>query len=324
MLNIPDLKNIQYLPVREKDFIKNLMDPKSGGKELIKLSGEGKEEHLAMSAVEFKMHGEKYTLVSLQDITNELERERMANEFEIAHRVQTRLLPKTDPEIKGYSISAVCLPAKEVGGDYYDYIDLKDGKTGIVIGDVAGKGMPAAFYMTLTKGIFQACAAQDESPKEVLIKLNEIICKSMIKGSFVTLIYAVLDPAANTVRFVRAGHEPLLVYKKKENKIYEFKPSGMGVGLDCGSLFRESIEECEVKLDKDDIIIFYTDGLVDLRNSDNREFDHDRFNKCILKNSLLDAPEFSDAIVQELKNYKGDVNQFDDLTMIAIKSNSDK
>jgi serine phosphatase RsbU (regulator of sigma subunit) len=324
LLNVQDLKNINNLPRSEKGLINNFYSIKSGEKELIKISANGDDQHISMSAIEFKMRGEKYTLVSLQDIKNELERERMANEFEIAHRLQMRLLPKTNPVLNGYSISSVCHPAKEVGGDYYDYIDLKNGKTGIVIGDVAGKGMPAAFYMTLTKGIFQACAEKNDNPADVLMRINNIICKSIAKGSFVTITYAVLDPGSNKVKFARGGHEPMLVYRKNENNIYECKPKGMGIGLDCGEIFNKSIEECEIELAKDDIMFFYTDGLTDLRDKDNNEYGLDQLKKIIIENSHLSSSSLTKAILEDVNSFKGDFLQYDDLTMIAIKNIRDK
>jgi len=165
ILNIPEIKNIHSLSNINQELVSSLNSIKTGEKELLKLSANGKQLNLSIYASEFKLRGEMYKLVSLYDIRIELERERLSQELEIARQLQLRLLPGTNPEIPGYIIQGFCLPAKEVGGDYYDFIELADNKIGIVIADVSGKGLPAAIYMTFTKGIFISFSKTDISPK---------------------------------------------------------------------------------------------------------------------------------------------------------------
>jgi hypothetical protein len=138
------------------------------------------------------------------------ERVRMSEELEIARQVQNRLLPKTSPAIPGFDIIGDCIPAKETGGDYFDFIELDPSKWGLVIGDVSGKGVPAAIYMTLTKGIVQSHADDFISPSDVLKKVNDLLYRTIEKDYFVSLFYSVLDVKHHTLTYARAGHDPVL------------------------------------------------------------------------------------------------------------------
>ena len=250
ILNISEIKNMHTLANVNPEFVNILNKIETGEHELFKFSSNGKEMNLSIYASEFKLRGDMYKLVSLQDIRNELERERLGRELEIARQLQLRLLPEKNPSVEGYAIQGFCLPAKEVGGDYYDFIELADNKLGIVIGDVAGKGLPAAIYMTLTKGIFLSFAKTNISPREALIKVNQLLYQSLRRGSFVTMCFAVLDNQKNELTITRAGHEPLLYANSNDSTIKEIKPKGLGLGLEEGKIFESSFEEETIKLMK--------------------------------------------------------------------------
>jgi serine phosphatase RsbU (regulator of sigma subunit) len=319
ILNINEIKNIRSLSGISGELIDTLNKIKTGGRELLKLSANGRQVYLSLFASEFKLRGEMYKLVSLHDIRSELERERLAQELEIAHQLQLRLLPKSNPAISGYEIHGYCLPAKEVGGDYYDFIELADDKIGIVIGDVAGKGLPAAIYMTLTKGIFLSFSKTNISPKNALIKVNHLLYRSLQKGSFVTMCFAVLDYKNNELTFARAGHEPLLHLTKGNPAIKEITPKGIGLGLEEGKIFESSFEEKKIKLNTDDIIILYTDGITDARDISLSNYGINRMKDVIIKNKELVADKIVEKIFRGVKNFSGDSSQFDDITLIAIK-----
>lgn len=169
------------------------------------------------------------------------ERVRMSKELEIARQVQMRLLPKKSPDVPGFEISGMCIPAKETGGDYFDFIELSKSRLGIVIGDVSGKGVPAAIYMTLTKGIVQSHADDFVSPQDVLIKVNKLLYQTIDKDSFVSLFYAVLDIKHKTVIYSRAGHNPVLYYRHKDGHCSLLEPDGIALGLERGTcLIRSS------------------------------------------------------------------------------------
>lgn len=317
ILNINEIKNIHSLSGISGKFVETLNKIKTGERELLKLFANGKQVYLSLFASEFKLRGDMYKLVSLHDIRSELERERLAQELEIAHQLQLRLLPKSNPAIAGYEIYGYCLPAKEVGGDYYDFIELADEKIGIVIGDVAGKGLPAAIYMTLTKGIFLSFSNTNISPKEALIKVNRLLYRSLQKGSFVTMCFAVLDYKNNKITFARAGHEPLL--HLNDSVVQEIRPKGIGLGLEEGKIFESSFEEETIKLNEDDLIILYTDGITDSRDLSLNNYGIQRVKETIVKNKEFSPGKIVEGIFQDIKNFSGDSLQYDDVTLIAVK-----
>jgi len=321
LLGVNDIINIKSLSNISRELVDTLVNINAGENALIPLSQNNYDKQLSVYASEFKLRMNKYKLVSLQDIKNELERERLTRELEIAHQVQIRLLPLKEPLIENYLIKGLCISAKEVGGDYYDFIDLKNNKLGVVIGDVSGKGLPAAFYMTLTKGIFQSQVEVSDSPCEVLKKVNKILIQTLEKGTFVTMFYGILDYKQNTFMFSRAGHEPGIYYNNLINKIELLRPAGIGLGLKDGGLFEQNIEDKKIKLNKGDLILLYTDGFNDARNKNNQDYGRERIFKFIEKNINLQGDEFIKALSDDVADFSDNSPQFDDLTVITIKYN---
>jgi serine phosphatase RsbU (regulator of sigma subunit) len=319
ILNISEIKNMYTLANVSPEFVDILNKIGTGEHELFKFNSNGKEMNLSIYASEFKLRGDMYKLVSLQDIRNELERERLGRELEIARQLQLRLLPEKNPSVEGYAIQGFCLPAKEVGGDYYDFIELADNKLGIVIGDVAGKGLPAAIYMTLTKGIFLSFANTNISPREALIKVNQLLYQSLRRGSFVTMCFAVLDNRKNELTLVRAGHEPLLYANSNDSTIIEIKPKGLGLGLEEGKIFESSFEEQTIKLHEKDLIIFYTDGVSDSRDSSLNNYGIKRIKDFIAKNKELPITQLVTETILDVRTFSGNTPQYDDMTLIAVK-----
>ena len=319
ILHINEIKNIHTLANVNPEFVNILNNIRTGEQELFKFSSNGKEMNLSIYASEFKLRGDMYKLVSLQDIRNELERERLGKELEIARQLQLRLLPEKNPSVDGYTIQGFCLPAKEVGGDYYDFIELADNKLGIVIGDVAGKGLPAAIYMTLTKGIFLSFTKTNISPKEALIKVNQLLYQSLRRGSFVTMCFAILDNPKNELTIARAGHEPLLHSINNDSIIKEIKPKGMGLGLEEGKIFESSFEEQTIKLNEKDLIIFYTDGVSDSRDSSLNNYGIKRIKDVITKNKELPIAQLVTETINDVRTFSGNTPQYDDMTLIAVK-----
>jgi serine phosphatase RsbU (regulator of sigma subunit) len=321
LLNLESLINIKQLSSISSELVNALTAIEAGNKSLVKINIDDRLLQVSIAAAEFKMRGRQYTLVSLQDISSELERERLAKEFEIARDVQEKLLPKENPSIPGYSISAGCFPALEIGGDYYDFINLGNNRLGIVIADVSGKGLPAAFYMTLTKGVFQSYAESSGSPKEVLTKLNSLISRTIDKKSFVTMFYAVLDYNLNKITYARAGHEPAVFLNNKNKDICLLKPGGLGLGLDKGDLFSKTIEECELHLFPGDTLLFYTDGVTDLKNETDSDFGIDRLLSTIKNTADNNSHGLLDNIFQELNLFRNNSSQYDDITLITVRRN---
>lgn len=321
LLNVYDIKNIKSLQNVDDQLVNSMNEIHAGEKMLIKINVGDEAKQLSLSASEFKLRSRYFKLISLHDIGSEIEMERMERELEIAHQVQFRLLPEKNPTIPGYSVNGICIPAKEVGGDYYDFIELGDSKLGIVIGDVSGKGLPAAFYMTLTKGIFQSSVNTNLSPKDALIKINRLLKNSLEPGTFVTMYYGVLDYANHKLTYARAGHEPAIYYDSERNKIDFLKPNGIGLGIKSGSVFEKNIENRELVMNKNDVLIFYTDGFTDARNNMRDDFGRKRLLNFVSENKEKPSRELIDDLLKDVAKFEGQIQQYDDMTIISIKRN---
>lgn len=252
-----------------------------------------------------------------------LEKERLAQELRIAHEVQMRLIPQEIPRIHNSSktvmldIGATTLPASEVGGDYYDFVMLPDMRTGIVVADVSGKGTSAAFYMAEIKGIIQSLAGHYPSPKELLIAVNDVLYCSMDRKSFITLIYADFNVQTGELHFARAGHCPLLHVNSNEHHFLQ--PSGIGLGLDNGRIFNETIEDVKVKVRHDDIFVLYSDGLIEARNIHGEEFGEERLCQSVERAREHPAELIKESIVNDVRMFVGQAKAHDDLTCVVLK-----
>jgi phosphoserine phosphatase RsbU/P len=252
-------------------------------------------------------------------IEQSIERERMQQELMVAQKVQKKLLNQNLPKLAGFELDAFSAPAFEVGGDYYDASKLDEKKIGIVVGDVSGKGVSAAFYMAELKGIFQALSKSSTSTKDFLIKANNALFGSIEKSAFISLIYAILDSENASMCLSRAGHCPMIHFQN--GKVNVHKPTGIGLGLTGASLFNEVIEEESIAINQGDICVFYTDGVTEARNREGEEFGTERLIKMIVENSHLSPQDLRKAILQEITSYTGLDSFDDDLTILILKRN---
>ncbi len=247
------------------------------------------------------------------------ERERMAKELEIAKNVQNNLLPRTTPSVPRLEFGGMCIPALEVGGDYYDFVQMHGGLIGTAIADVSGKGLPAAIYMTLTKGALLASAEDQPSPRRVLNKINQIVYHSISRGTFISMIYAVIDPRTHKVKFSRAGHNPLALFSSNSTSAKLFTPNGLALGLDDGEKFDSTLEEMEIALMPGDALVFYTDGFTEAMDSESNEFGEERLVQLIESARHLPVKEMIAKIDSGVRKFVGGAPQHDDMTMVVIK-----
>lgn len=247
------------------------------------------------------------------------ERERLKKEMEIAARMQLSLLPKEQPLIPGYDIAGTSIPAKEAGGDYYDFIKLANSRLGIAIGDVSGKGVGAAIYMTLTKGIFQAHAEENVSPKQVLGKVNQLLYKTIEKNSFVSMIYSILDFENHKMIYSRAGQNPGIFCSDQGGGTKYLTSNGIALGLDPGPIFNRVLIEEEVNICHDDVVVFYTDGFTEAMNERREEYGEERLMKIIQENKNKPAGEIINHILKDIKTFVDVYPQHDDMTIVIIK-----
>jgi len=248
---------------------------------------------------------------------NESKKRKIEEELKIAKNIQRALLPKDGIALKSLDISGITEPAKEVGGDFFDYIRLDDNNLLITIADVSGKGVPAALYMTKLQALIRFASKLFKTPKSILCEVNKQIYKKLEKNFFVTTNLALFDFSKHKMKLARAGHNPVLLFRNDSYKILRSK--GIGLGLDNESVFNENLEEIEIDLLKNDVFVFYTDGLDEAMNSVKEEFGLNRVISSITKNINEDSKTIQNELIEEIKEHRGNAEQNDDISIVTIK-----
>lgn len=243
------------------------------------------------------------------------EQERLLKELEIARGIQQSILPKTAPYIEGVEISATNLPAREVGGDFYDYVPVAKNHWGLTIADVSGKGMPAAIFMGLSRTIVRASTTGNISTENALKHANELICRDSRSGMFVTLFYAVLDSINMKLKYVNAGHNPPFLLREGANNIISLEATGIPLGV----MENIDINEREIELLRGDILVLYTDGVTDAINEKEEAFGKEKLAEIIQKDSSLTAKDIIQKVQDEIVMFAGEQPQFDDITLMIMK-----
>jgi sigma-B regulation protein RsbU (phosphoserine phosphatase) len=261
---------------------------------------------------ERRMQSERDTLLG--------EMARKNAELQIAAEIQRNFLPETIPQTKGFDIAAKSIPAKEVGGDFFDVVPLEviqmsNTKTGVMIADVSGKGVPAALFMALSRIVVRVTATWFKKPSEVISFANPIISNNSKTGMFVTLFYGIFDNETNTLTYVNAGHNPPIVFRKGSGKIEELELTGVAVGAMDDARF----EQREINLSSGDVIVLYTDGITEALNEREEMFEVPRLIELIQKKSASSSQEIVDAIIETVFTFSGNQPQFDDITLMVVK-----
>ncbi len=254
-----------------------------------------------------------------QLVEKSVEKEKYEHELKVAHEAQMKLLPAQTPNIPSLDISAICITANEVGGDYYDFFHFNKNSLGVVIGDVSGKGAEAAFYMAEGKGILESLCENNRAPAELLCRANEVLYKTLDAKTFISMLYGIFDLKRKVLRFARAGHCPLIYWKADEEIVYLVEPSGMALGLISGEAFEKTLDQEEIKYQKGDLFIFCTDGVTEAMNEAQEEFGEDRLCELVADFHEKSAGEIQEAILKEIKNFVGKASQHDDSSLIVIK-----
>ncbi len=253
------------------------------------------------------------------------EKKRLEEELRIARQIQMSLLPRGPLDFPGLGVTALCVPAREVGGDYYDFFPLRDERLGVLIADVSGKGTSAALYMAELKGLMLSLSQIYQSPRQLLIEANRILSENLDSRSFITMTYAVLDLAAGEMTYARAGHTPLIYLQgpsSPKRGAQVLAPSGMVVGLRIDGAvakFDELLEEERISLDVGDVIVFYTDGITEAMNPASDLFGESRLSRIVEEHGHLESGELRERILREIEAFVGSADQHDDMTMILIK-----
>jgi serine phosphatase RsbU (regulator of sigma subunit) len=247
------------------------------------------------------------------------QRERFLKELEIARSVQQRFLPQSVPQFPHLDIACICRPAMEVGGDYYDFIRDGNRSLGILIGDVSGKGVSAAFYMTMVKGIIKTLARSTLAPKKMLTEMNTIFYENVPREVFISIVYGLFDLEKKTLTFARAGHNPIIVRKSSSQQPEMLNSKGLAIGLEKGKLFPDTIEEITLPIESGDLFVFFTDGISESKNLRGDEFGEDNLQRVIAESVNSSAQMLLDTITQKVSRFAGTAVQHDDFTMVVVK-----
>lgn len=239
----------------------------------------------------------------------------MEKELDIAKRIQKSFLRETPPRTRGLDMAVMMTPAKAVGGDLYDFVEVKDEVLGIMVGDVSGKGMPAALFMAKTISDFRFHAKQEKEPLKVVTELNNQISTESSSGLFVTLSYLVIDTEAKKLYIVNAGHLPPVYAGRDKETSFIASSGGMAAGIMDGVEFGKR----ELSIESDDVFVLYTDGVTEARNTKREEFTAERLKEAVSRYKGLEAQGLARSVYEELSRFMKKAPQHDDITIVVIK-----
>ncbi len=248
---------------------------------------------------------------------DDVERKMLDHELAIAEELQANLLPRKMPQLPGYDINAYYRPSREVGGDYYDFIEIDDGHIGIVVADVSGKGIPGSIVMTETRALMKSEGCRTRSPAETLNRVNRVLYNDIKRGMFVTMYYMVLSIETGIVVVTSAGHNPMVLWRSAANTCHLVNPNGLALGIDKGPLFEKTVKEQKVQLFRGDRFVLYTDGVVETMNSENELLGQNRFFLKAKQLAARGSSEFLSLLVEDVQAFQGDAPQHDDITILT-------
>lgn len=254
-------------------------------------------------------------------IEDQAREQRLDQELEIAQDVQKAFLPSRAVQLPGIDIAGICEPAQETGGDYYDMIPLGKNRMAIAIGDVSGKGIQAAFYMTFVKGVLHSLSALILSPLEILNQLNRLFKENATRGTFISMIYGILEADKRLFTFARAGHNPILVVRANGDTEW-LQSEGIGLGVTNSLLFLKGTEEMQLKLEEGDVAVLYTDGITEMLNISNQFYGEEKLEKLVKGIRKGASSKILDIIISDVTEFKGVAKQHDDMTLVIIKADA--
>ena len=247
------------------------------------------------------------------------EKRRLEDDLKQASEIQRILLPKKPPGLQDYRLASAFSAARMVSGDYFDYVPVDEQRFGVAIGDVCGKGIAASLIMAMCRSTLRNNAAGNLSPASVLHAVNRAIFPDIREDMFVSLLYLVLTRDSNEIRLARAGHEPPLVYRKESGEVETVEPPGMAAGIDDGEVFERSLVDFPLTLSGGDLLLLYTDGVIEAANGIDEEFGIDRLRETLALSASGGAKAVVDAVSEAVAAFVGTAPQSDDITLIAVE-----
>ncbi|MCY3675082.1 MAG: SpoIIE family protein phosphatase [Rhodobacteraceae bacterium] len=237
------------------------------------------------------------------------------NELSIADKMQQSILPRIFPSGKNYKLAGTMLPAENVGGDFFDVINCGEGKFGIVIADVSGKGVPAAMFMMSSRTLIKGSAIGNKNPSDVLKEVNRLLVEDNLAGMFVSVFYCVVDTRTGQISYSNGGHNPPLIVKPDGSSMFLAAESGVALGM-----FEEiEFKDHQFTLEPNDRVVFYTNGITETINANDELFGNQGLRQAVKSNKDLNLEQFNQAIVSSVREFSKDVRQSDDLTCISLR-----
>lgn len=248
-----------------------------------------------------------------------IEKQRTEHELGLARDIQLKLIPNELPDVEGLDVGAVYRAARQIGGDYYDFYPIDDRHLGIAIADVAGKGVPGALVMIMTRTILKMLAANHLSTAHIISEINEAIAPELQQGMFVTALYAILDLEEKTIRMSSAGHSPMIVWKAGSDRCQFLKPKGMALGFATGPKFYSLVEEQTFTLEHGDRVFLYTDGVTEAMSPRMEEFGEKRLEEFLVNCDGVTSQDLLDQLLEDINTHAAGQPQYDDITMVALR-----
>lgn len=247
-----------------------------------------------------------------------IEKQRLAEELKVGRKIQTTLLPQQTPEIEGLLVAGLMEPAKEIGGDYYDFIELKDrNRFAIVIGDASGKGVAAGLLMAMSKAVIYTISEEIESPKEILKRTNTLLYKYIGGQRFMSMLYLQWDAATKQIKYSSAGHEHILVYRSSEKKTEAILSGGFILGI-LGDI-EEMLKDDYVAVGAKDKIVLYTDGVTEARNEKGEMYTLSRLQESVTRHGEKSVRDLIIDVKDEVYQFMGTEDQYDDITLVVME-----
>lgn len=249
----------------------------------------------------------------------ELQQKTLQRELEIAREIQLSIIPKVIPEVPGYRIHTYYKAAEEVGGDYYDVLEVPGGKMGILVADVSGKGVPAALITAMFSSMLHSEAEESDDPLTTVLNINTMIRKKISRGMFVTAFYGILNPADNTITMVSAGHNETLVYKAASKMVHIYTPKGFPIAMSPTELMQERVTKEVFSMQPGDKLAVYTDGITEAMNEKKKEYGIDTLVDCLKRLGAEPGGKVLDGITADVRKFTAGYQQSDDIALIIVE-----
>ncbi|EDY18995.1 protein serine phosphatase with GAF(s) sensor(s) [Chthoniobacter flavus Ellin428] len=283
--------------------------------------GPGSDDFIPSDFQIFKAISEQsaFALYTATIFSEAAEKKRLDQDLQVAHEIQRILLPANAPEISGFQISGINVPARQVSGDYYDYICVDDTHCGLAIADVSGKGVPASLIMAMCRSVLRSQASNQLSPSTVLREVNAQLFPDIKEDMFISMAYAIIQQDSGTITLCRAGHDAPLLYSARDKTVSKINPPGMALGIDSGGVFNRVTNDFSLTLETDDCLVLYTDGVTEALDSQGEEFGMASVIKAIQASASEGAAGIITRLTDDLRAFVGNHPQHDDITLIVIR-----